>query len=148
MQILEQITADMKDAMRAKDKIALTSIRSLKAAITNAEKAQKTELNETEIIGIIRKQVKQRQDSITQFTDAGRIDLAENEQAEITILEKYLPQALSSEEVAGIVQKIVEELNANSMADMGKVMKAAQEKCQGRAEGKLLSQTVKAALTS
>lgn len=148
MSILEQITADMKNAMKAKDKVALTAIRALKTAITNAEKGGNSELSDTDIISIIRKQVKQRQDSIIQYSEAGRPELAEIEEAEISILEKYLPQALSEDEVKAIIQGIINDTGANSMADMGKVMKAAQEKCQGRAEGKLLSQLVKASLSS
>ena len=137
----------MKDAMRAKDKVALTAIRALKSAITNAEKSGSGEMSDTDIISIIRKQVKQRQDSISQYNDAGRPELAEVEEAEITILEKYLPQPLSEEEIQAIVAAEVSAAGASSMADMGKVMKAAQAKCAGRADGKVLSQAVKSALS-
>lgn len=148
MSILETITNDMKDAMRAKDKVALTAIRALKTAITTAEKSGSSEISDTDIISIIRKQVKQRQDSITQYNDAGRTELADIEKAEIPILEKYLPQALSEEEIKVIVSTEITQLGASSMADMGKVMKAAQAKCAGRADGKILSQAVKDALNS
>jgi len=148
MAILTQLTDDMKQAMRDKDKVALTAIRALKTAITNQEKDAGGELNDTDVIGIIRKQVKQRQDSIAQYNDAGRPELAETEQLEINVLEKYLPQALSEDEIKEIVAQSVAEAEASSMADMGKVMKLAQAKAQGRAEGKVLSQLIKAALNS
>jgi len=133
--------------MKAKDKVALTAIRALKTAITNAEKEAGSELTDTDVTAIIRKQVKQRQDSITQYNDAGRAELAEVEQNEITVLEKYLPQQLSEEEVKAIVDAIVQETGATSMADMGKVMKASQEKCAGKADGKTLSTLIKSALS-
>lgn len=147
MPILETITNDMKDAMRAKDKVALTAIRALKSAITNAEKSGSGEMSDTDIISIIRKQVKQRQDSISQYNDAGRTELSAIEEAEISILEKYLPQPLSEEEIQAIVAAEISSLGASSMADMGKVMKAAQVQCAGRADGKILSQAVKTALS-
>ena len=148
MSILETITEDMKTAMRAKDKVALTAIRALKTAITNAEKGGAGDLSEADVISIIRKQVKQRLDSITQFNDAGRPELAEVEQNEITVLEKYLPQPLSEDEINAIISSVIEETGASSMADMGKVMKAVQEKCAGRADGKTISAAVKSALSS
>jgi len=148
MSIVETITVDMKDAMRAKDKVALTAIRALKTAITNAEKSGSGEVGDTDIISIIRKQVKQRLDSITQYNAADRPELAEIEQSEIAILEKYLPQALSEEEINSIVATAIADLGASSMADMGNVMKAAQVKCQGRADGRVLSSAVKSALSA
>ena len=147
MSILEEITNDMKTAMRAKDKVALTTIRALKTAITNAEKGGSSDVGEAEVIGIIRKLVKQRLDSIEQFEAAGRSELAEIEKSEIKVLEKYLPQALSEEEVHSIIAGVIEELEASSMADMGKVMKAVQAKCEGRADGKTISTAVRAALS-
>lgn len=146
MSILEQINSDMKDAMRAKDKVALTAIRALKTAITNLEKAGSGSISDTEVISTIRKQVKQRQDSISQYNDAGRPELSEIEQLEIHVLEKYLPQQLKEEEIKQIVLNVINASGASGMADMGKVMKACQEKCAGRADGKVLSQAVKAAL--
>lgn len=148
MAITEQLTNDMKDAMRAKDKVALTTIRALKTAITTVEKNAGTTLTDTEVISIIRKQVKQRQDSITQFVQAAREELAENERLEIVVLEKYLPQALTEAEIQQIVTDSVTELSASGMGDMGKVMKLCQEKCAGRADGKLLSQAVKSSLNA
>ncbi len=145
MNISEQITTDMKSAMRDKNKIALNTLRALKSAITNA-KIEKggidSELAENEVINIIRKQIKQRQDSISQFEKADRAELAENEKAEMSVLEKYLPAALSDEELISIVESTIAETGAESKKDMGNLMKVLQEKTGGRADGKKLSQEV------
>jgi uncharacterized protein YqeY len=147
---LSQITEDMKTAMRAKDTTALNSLRALKSAMTNAaiEKGGLgTELDETESVAIVRKQIKQRQDSIEQFNKADRPELAEKEQAEIDILSKYLPAALTEEQLMQIVAKAIEETGASSKADMGKAMKRAQELAEGRADGKALSAAVMSRLS-
>ena len=99
-------------------------------------------LEEGEIVGIIRKQIKQRRESMDQFNKAGRLELAQKEESEITLLEKYLPSPLSPEEIDGLVNAAITECNASSRADMGKVMKVLQEKTAGRADGKALSQAV------
>ncbi|MCB1231006.1 MAG: GatB/YqeY domain-containing protein [Verrucomicrobiae bacterium] len=146
----QQITEDMKSAMREKNTIALNTIRMLKSAIKNAaiEKGgADAELNEAEIVGVIRKQVKTRQDSVTQYEDAGREDLASKEREEIAILENYLPQALSDEQVAKLVDEAIAETGATSKKDMGQVMKLVQERAAGRADGKALSQAVMAKLS-
>jgi uncharacterized protein YqeY len=143
--IATQISEDIKTAMRAKDSVALNSLRALKSALTNAaiEKGGLgTELDEPEALAVVRKQIKQRQDSIEQFEKAGRAELAENEKAEIAILSKYLPAALSPEQIDGIVNQAILETGATSKADMGKAMKRAQELSEGRADGKLLSAAV------
>lgn len=140
-----QITDDIKTAMRAKDTTALNSLRALKSALTNAaiEKGGLgTELDDPEILAVIRKQIKQRQDSIAQFEKAGRPELSENEKAEIEVLSKYLPAALTEEQMLAIIEQAVSETGATSKADMGKVMKRSQELAEGRADGKLLSGAV------
>lgn len=140
-----KISDDIKNAMRAKDSTALNALRALKSAMTNAaiEKGGLgTVLDEPEILAVIRKQIKQRQDSIEQFEKAGRAELAASEKAEIAILSAYLPAALTEEQIAGIVEQAVAETGASSKADMGKVMKRAQELSEGRADGKLLSAAV------
>jgi len=150
MSMNDTLTADMKTAMKAKDKLALTTIRALKSAIKNSAIEQggaDTVLDDTAIIGIIRKQVKQRLDSIEQFTAAGRSELAENEQAEILVLEKYLPTAMTEDEINAAVAEVVSETGAASRADMGKVMGLLQKKTEGRADGKILSQAVMKALS-
>ena len=145
-----QISEDIKTAMRAKDSVALNSLRALKSALTNAaiEKGGLgTELDPPEILAVIRKQIKQRQDSIEQFEKAGRSELAENEKAEIVILSKYLPAALSAEQIDAIVAQAISDTGATSKADMGKAMKRAQELSEGRADGKLLSAAVMKSLS-
>lgn len=140
-----RISDDIKTAMRAKDSTALNALRALKSAMTNAaiEKGGLgTVLDETEIFAVIRKQIKQRQDSIEQFEKADRAELAANEKAEIAILSAYLPAALTEEQIAAIVEQAVAETGATSKADMGKAMKRAQELSEGRADGKLLSAAV------
>jgi uncharacterized protein YqeY len=140
-----QISEDIKTAMRAKDSVALNSLRALKSALTNAaiEKGGLgTVLDEPEVLAVVRKQIKQRQDSIEQFEKAGRAELAENEKAEISILSKYLPATLSPEQIDVIVAQAISETGASSKADMGKAMKRAQELSEGRADGKLLSAAV------
>ena len=140
-----RISDDIKTAMRAKDSTALNALRALKSAMTNAaiEKGGLgTVLDEPEILAVIRKQIKQRQDSFEQFEKADRAELAANEKAEIAILSQYLPAALTEEQIAGIVDQAVSETGASSKADMGKAMKRAQELSEGRADGKLLSAAV------
>ena len=144
-EIANTLTEDLKTAMRAKDSIALGTLRAVKSAIKNAaiEKGgADAELDEGEIVSLIRKQIKQRQDSHEQFTKAGRSELAEQESAEIAILERYLPSTLSPEEVENLVTAAIKEAAASSRADMGKVMKIVQERAAGRADGKTLSQAV------
>lgn len=131
--------------MRAKDKQTLNTLRALKSAIKNAAIAKggaDAELDDAEETNIIRKQVKQRQDSIEQFEKAGRAELADVEKAEIEILNTYLPAALSTEELGALVDAAIAETGASSRADMGKVMKILQESTGGRADGKTLSQEV------
>jgi uncharacterized protein YqeY len=145
----QQITEDMKTAMREKNAVALTTIRMLKSSIKNAaiEKGgADAELNEGEIVAVIRKEVKKRQDSVEQYEKADRQDLADKEKAEITVLEKYLPQPLSADELEKLVEETITEVGATSKKEMGPVMKALQEKVAGRADGKTLSQAVMAKL--
>ncbi|MGB1131167.1 MAG: GatB/YqeY domain-containing protein, partial [Haloferula sp.] len=139
------IPQDLKEAMKAKDSLRLTVIRALKTALTNAaiEKGGLgTELDDAEVISIIRKQLKQRQDSFQQFTDAGRDELADKEKAEMGVLESYLPAAMTTEEVVALVEAVIAETGASTKADMGKVMGLLQKRSEGRADGKTLSQEV------
>ena len=143
--LASRIPEDMKTAMKAKDAVTLNVLRALKTAMTNAsiEKGHlSATLDEAEISAIIRKQIKQRQDSFSQFTQAGRAELAATEQAEMNVLARYLPAALTAEEITTLVAAAVADSGASSKADMGKVMKLAQERAAGRADGKLLSQEV------
>lgn len=145
MSLLDTITADMKSAMRDRNKTALNTLRALKTAIGNAaidKGGAGTELPGNEVVNIIRKQIKQRQDSLEQYEKAGRAELAETEREEIAILENYLPQPLSDGEIDAAVTSAIEESGAQGRQDMGKVMKLLQEKTGGRADGKTLSQKV------
>jgi len=140
-----RIPEDIKTAMKAKDTVALNTLRALKSALTNAaiEKGGLgTELDESEVLAVVRKQLKQRLDSCEQFEKGGRAELVANEKAEIDILSRYLPAALTDEQLAAVVDQAVSETGASSKADMGKVMKRAQELAEGRADGKALSAMV------
>jgi len=148
--LTDQINQDLKEAMKARDAVRLGVIRSLKSALTNAsiEKGGlDTELDENEALGVVRKQVKQRQDSKEQFEQAGRDELAAKEAAEIEILEGYLPKQLSLEEIGALVEEAIRETGASSRADMGQLMKMLQQRSAGRADGKTLSQEVAKRLT-
>lgn len=143
--ITDTISDDMKIAMRERNKGVLNTLRALKTAITNAgiqKSGAGTVLEDGEIISIIRKQIKQRQDSIEQFEKADRQELADNEKNEIAILQNYLPAAMSDEEITAAVESAITELGAESKKEMGQVMKLLQEKTGGRADGKKLSQEV------
>lgn len=148
--IQDQLLADMKEAMKAKDQIALGAIRGLKTAFMNVcvEKGLGPQgvLPEGEAIAVVRKQIKQRQDSMESFTTGGRPELAEKETAEIAVLEKYLPAALSAAEVDALVAAVIQEVGATSKKEMGAVMKLLNERAAGRIDGKTLSTAVNARL--
>jgi uncharacterized protein YqeY len=145
MTLSDRIDSDLKDAMRAKDAARLGVLRMLKSALKYSaiEKAgAESQLDDAEAAQVIRKQVKQRQDSIEQFEKGGRPELAAKEKEELDILNGYLPQGLNADELAGIVRETISEVGATSKAQMGAVMKALQGKVAGRADGKTLSQEV------
>ena len=145
MTIQQRIDSDMKDAMRAKDAAKLSVLRMLKSAVKNAaiEKGGATaELDDAEATQVIRKQVKQRQDSIESFETGGRPELAAKEKEELAVLNAYLPQAMNADELAAAVRETIADTGATSRAQMGAVMKALQTKLAGRADGKTLSQEV------
>ena len=141
----ETVMDHLKTAMKARDTVALTTLRALKTALTTAaiESGNKDNvISDADALAIVRKQIKQRQDSIEQFEKADRPELAENEKVEITVLEKYLPAAMSAQDISAIVTDAVAETGATTRADMGKVMAIVQAKVAGRADGKTLSQEV------
>ena len=146
MSLKERITEDMKAAMRAREAQRLGAIRMLTAAIKQKEVDERIELDDAAVIGIVDKLIKQRKDSIEAFEKAGRQDLADNEAAEIAVLQAYLPVRLSQEEIAAQVKAIVAELGAKGPGDMGKVMGAAKAKLAGKADMGQVSAAVKAAL--
>ena len=147
MSLKEQITEDMKAAMRAKDTDRLSTIRMLLAAMKQKEVDERITLDDTAIVGIVDKLIKQRKDSIAAFEQAGRTDLVDKETAEVKVLEAYLPQRLSADEIAAEVAKIVAELGASGPGDMGKVMGAVKTRLAGKAEMGQVSAAVKAALS-
>lgn len=147
MTLKERINEDMKAAMRAKDAPRLLTIRGLMAALKQKEVDERIELDDAAVIGIVDKLIKQRKDSIAQFSSAGRTDLVDKEGAELKVLEEYLPQRMSADEIAQAVAAIVAELGAAGPGDMGKVMGAAKAKLGGKAEMAQVSAAVKQALS-
>ena len=142
----DRITEEMKTAMRAKDAPRLLTIRGLLAAVKQREVDERIELDDVAVTTIVDRLVKQRKDSIQQFTAGGRQDLVDKEQGEVAVLEGYLPARLGEAEIAAEVAAIVAETGATGAADMGKVMAAAKARFTGRAEMSLVSAAVKAAL--
>jgi hypothetical protein len=145
--LTDKIAADMKDAMRAKDAPRLSTLRMLKSAIEYHKIEKKQEqISDADVTAVIKKQIKQRQDSIDGFEKGGRLDLVEKEKAELSVLKSYLPEELSPAVLEEVVKTTIAELGATTKADMGKVMKAVQTKVAGRADNRLVSQLVSANL--
>jgi hypothetical protein len=145
MTVQERVDSDLKDAMRVKDTRKLGVLRMLKSALkyaTIAKSGAEAQLSEAEAAQVVRKQAKQRKDSIESFEKGGRSELAAKEKEELSILNTYLPQAMNSDELAKVVRETIAETGATSKAQMGIVMKALQAKVAGRADGKTLSQEV------
>jgi uncharacterized protein YqeY len=147
MTLKEQITEDMKTAMRAKDSERLGTIRLLLAALKQKEVDERIELDDAMVVAIVDKMVKQRKDSIAAFTTGGRADLADKEAAEIKVLEVYLPQRMNADETVAAVKAIVAELGASGPGDMGKVMGVVKTRLAGKADMGQVSAAVKSALT-
>ena len=146
MTLKDRITDDMKSAMRAKEADRLSTIRMLLAACKQREVDERIVLDDAAVIGIVDKLIKQRKDSIAAFTQAGRTDLVDKESAEVQVLEAYLPQRLSAQEIQDTVAALVVELSASGPGDMGKVMGAAKARLAGKADMGLVSAAVKQAL--
>lgn len=145
MSFTARISEDIKTAMKAKDTVALLVLRSLKTSLTNStiEKlGAGAELPEADALAVVRKEIKRRQDSVTSYEAANRADLADVEKAEITVLEKYLPAAMSQDELVKIVEAAIAETGATSKKDMGGVMKLVQERAAGRTDSKTISTEV------
>jgi len=147
MSLKDQITEDMKTAMRAKDSARLGTIRLLMAAMKQKEVDERVELDDTAVIAIVDKLIKQRKDSVAAYQSASRQDLADVELTEMNVLEVYLPQRLSAEEITAAVQAIVTQVGATGPGDMGKVMGAVKTQLAGKADMGLVSAAVKKALT-
>ena len=147
MSLKDQITEDMKSAMRAKAADRLSTIRMLLAAVKQREIDERITLDDAAVIGIVDKLIEQRKDSITAFQSAGRTDLVDKESAELQVLQAYLPTRLSTDAIGAAVAAIVAGLGASGPGDMGKVMAAVKSQLSGKADMGLVSAAVKAALT-
>lgn len=147
MSLQEQISAALKDAMRARDEVKMATLRLVLTAIKNREKEARSLLEDQEVISVITTQIKQRRESIEQYQKAGREDLVQREESELQILQGYMPEQVSEEEIANTLDEIIAEVGAVSMKDMGKVMKAAMAKLAGKAEGGVINAMVKAKLS-
>jgi len=146
MSLNERLNEDMKQAMKSQDKFRLSVIRMIRSAIKNVEIDQRKTLDDSEVLDILSREIKQRRDSLLEFEKAGRDDLAVTVKEEIDVIAVYLPQQLTEEEVKEIVQQTISEVGASSKADMGKVMSALMPKVKGRADGKLVNQVVQQSL--
>ncbi len=146
-ELLKKLQEEMKAAMKSGDKERLSTIRMLISEVKKVQIDQKKELSDEEIIQILQRYAKQRKESIKQYKEAGREDLAEKEERELKIVQEFLPEQLSEEEIQKIVEEAIQETGASSMKDMGKVMKVVMEKVKGRAEGSVVSSIVKQKLS-
>lgn len=151
--ILDRVKTDLTDAMKAQDDVRRRTLRSLRAALANKEIEQRedgteTTLSEQEELAVVQKQVKQRRESIDQYEDAGRDDLVQQEREELGVLEEYLPDRLSDEELTERINDIIDEVGAESMADMGAVMGRAMDELRGRADGNRVREVVEDGLSN
>ena len=147
MSLKERLSEDMKNAMRAKDQLSLSTIRLINAAIKQYEVDERTEADDAKVIALITKMVKQRKDSAKIYTDAGRQDLADKENAEIEVINRYLPQMMSAAEIEQAVADAVAQTGAAGMADMGKVMGVLKTSLAGKADMGEVNKILKAALS-
>jgi len=147
MSIKERITSDLKEAMRARDKKKLDALRQITAAIKQIEVDERIEVDEARLLAILDKMAKQRKESIEQYQKAQRDDLVAQEQYELDVISSYLPEPLTEQEIHQLIEEAVNDLDAQSMADMGKVMGQLKPKLQGRADMGEVSQLIKAKLS-
>ena len=141
-----QIQEDVKTAMRARDQKRLTALRLITAAIKQIEVDKRIEMDDSAVLAVLDKMVKQRRDSLEQYQKAGRDDLADQEQFELDLISVYLPEALGDEELAALIEQVIAETGASSIRDMGSVMNSLRAQVQGRADMKAVSNAVKAQL--
>jgi len=147
MSLREKILEDIKSAMKSKEADRLSAVRFLQAAIKNREiELRPNAITEQDVIGVIKKMAKQRKDSISEFEKAGRNDLVDKEKFELKVLEEYLPQQMSQEQVTTIVSEVIAAIGATSMKQMGAVIKEVMNKTGGQADGKMISDLVKSKL--
>lgn len=143
----DRLAADLTDAMRARDRVRLGTIRMIQTAIMEREKSGGAAPTEADLVAVVTKQAKQRRDAIAQFTAAGRTDLAETEAAELAVIETYLPAQLSDDAIDAAVREIVAETGASSMQDLGRVMGPAMKRLAGQADGARVQAAVRRALS-
>ncbi len=143
MNLKEQLKSDMKDAMRAKEIVKRDTIRAINTMIKQIEVDERKDLDDNDVIKLIQKGIKQREEAIIQYKNASRDDLVENEQSQIDIFKNYLPKQLSDNELEIIIKEIINEVGASNMKDMGKVMNLAKTKISGTADGKRINEMVK-----
>jgi len=147
MNIQKQISDAMLTAAKGKDKETLSTLRMIKSSLHNKEIDLKDKFGEPEMLQVLASMVKQRRDSIAQFKEGGRLELAEKEEREIAVIQGFMPQQLSEEEVRTLIEKAIEETGAASVRDMGKVMKILMPQVTGKADGKAVGEAVKARLS-
>ena len=143
MSLKERIQTELKEAMKAHDELKVSTLRLLNSSIKNKEIDERKPLDDEGLLAILSTAAKQRRESIDQYEKGGRQDLADKEKAELAILQSYLPQQLSKDEVAAIIKETIAETGASGAKDMGKVMKALMPKVKGKADGKLVNELVK-----
>ena len=146
MSLLEQLTNDMKAAMKAKDKVTLGVVRMVKSSVSNEQIKLGHDLTADEELAVLSREMKQRVEELESYKDADREDLAEEIQGQIDVLKRYMPEQMSEEEVVAVVKETIAEVGASSKADLGKVMGALMPKVKGKADGKLVNQTVQSLL--
>lgn len=148
MDLKQQISEDLKNALKEKDKVSLSILRMISAALKNKEIDSKKDVKDADVIEIIGKEIKSKNESIEQFGKGGRDDLVKKEEAELEVLKKYLPEQMDEEEVKKIISETVEQVGAKSPQDMGKVMGPVMGKTKGRFDNKRVSELVKEALSN
>ncbi|MFT8362089.1 MAG: GatB/YqeY domain-containing protein [Sporolactobacillus sp.] len=146
MNLIDRLTTDMKDAMKAREKARLSVIRMLKTALHNESIKTGNQLSDEEALAVLTRELKQRKDSLQEFENAGRQDLVDEVSNEIAIVQSYLPEQLSEDDVQSIVDETISEVGAATKADIGKVMKAIMPKVKGRADGSLINRLVRSKL--
>jgi len=148
MSLIDQLNNDLKESMKSGDKFRTEVLRGLKSAVKYAEIEARGEMSDQDVAAVIAKQAKQRRDSIDEFKKGGREDLVERESAELAILETYLPEQLSEDEIRTTVEAAIAELGVTDMKGMGQVMKRVMSDLQGQADGRIVNQIVRECLSS
>lgn len=144
----DKIREDLKKAMKERDEVRVRTLRMINAAIKNFEVEKMKEADDEDVIGILQKEAKKRREAIEEYRKAGREDLAKDEEAELRVIEEYLPKQMSEEEIRSLAMKVISEVGAKSPRDLGKVMKEIMPKVKGRADGKVVNRIVRELLES